>query len=130
MNRIEIPQELITNLCAKAMTYREMAAATGVSIGTIQNRIKELQEKEDKVLDWKKLKQVKLESLQMMALDVIEEQLPAADLDNAVKALKVIHSMSITEKAPDKVQGLLGYLMALEENTIDVEHTVIESNNT
>jgi len=107
----------LLDMSERAMTQKEMAELTGVSIPTLAKRLDELKEKQGLLLRARDMRNLRLTELQMMVLDAVTpqkiEEAPLRDLVLAFKVLADRESVDIGK--PTEVKGLVHYLVQIEK---------------
>ena len=109
--------ETLLDLSERALTQKEMAEMTGVSIPTLAKRLDDLKEKQGLLLKARDMRNLRLTELQMMVLDAITPgkiaESPLRDLVLAFKVLSDRENVDIGK--PTEMKGLVHYLVQIEK---------------
>jgi DNA-binding Lrp family transcriptional regulator len=119
--RADIDELALIDMATRGFSPAEMAGELGVSIPTLQNRIKELQEEQSVILQYRAVKNLHLTQLQAKCLEAINPgKIAAASLRDLVIAFKTLHEAEYDIKAGEggKVSGLVSYLLQIEKEEI------------
>ena len=115
----EVDMEALVDLMSKGFDERSVAGELGISLPTLQSRIKQLQDEEGVTLQYRSVRNLHLTQLQAKCLEAINPgKIAAASLRDLVMAFKVLHDAETETKDGGKVTGLVAYLMELEKETI------------
>ena len=126
--KAEIDQETLMDLAERGFSPTEMANEFGVSIPTLTSRIKELQEEQGIILQWRSVRNLHLTQLQARCLEAItQNKISQASLRDLVIAFKVLHEAELDVKESGKVSGLVAYLMQIEREEIGARTGVTET---
>jgi len=114
--QLNIDNDLMLDLITSGMSSREIAETMGVSIPTLESRIKELQNSEKALLAYDKVHHLGLIAVQQKLIDgVTDEKITAAPLGQIAQAYGVFNkAKQLATGGPTEIQGLMGYLIALE----------------
>lgn len=117
-DKIEIDPQLLLDLSERGLTQRQIAEELGLSIPTIATRIKDLQQEQGVLLQYKALEGLHLTKLRARILEQITpEKIESADLKDLVYAYKVLKGAELTEDT-GQVKGLVAYLIQIEKEQV------------
>lgn len=124
-DKIEIDPQLLLDLSERGLTQRQIAEELGLSIPTIATRIKDLQQEQGVLLQYKALEGLHLTKLRARILEQITpEKIESADLKDLVYAYKVLKGAEFTEDT-GQVKGLVAYLIQIEKEQVALINPVI-----
>lgn len=112
-----IDQDLMLDLITSGMSRGDIADSLGVSIPTLESRINDLQKSEKALLAYDKIHHLGLIAVQQKLIDgVTDEKIADAPLGQIAQAYGVFNkAKQLATGGPTEIQGLMGYLMVMEE---------------
>lgn len=112
----------LLDMSERALTQKEMAELTGISIPTLAKRLDALKEKQGLLLRARDMRNLRLTELQMMVLDAVTpEKIAEAPLRDLVLAFKVLADReNVDIGKPTEMKGLVHYLVQLEKEKAGV----------
>jgi len=119
--RVDIDELALIDMATRGFSPVEMAGELGVSIPTLQSRIRDLQEEQGVILQYRAVKNLHLTQLQAKCLEAINPgKIAAASLRDLVIAFKTLHEAEhdIKDGEGGKVSGLVSYLLQIEKEEI------------
>ena len=125
----EIDMEALVDMAARGFSPQEMSTELGVSVPTLNNRIRKLQDEQGVILQYRAVRNLHLTQLQAKCLESITPgKIAAASLRDLVVAFKVLHDAEIdTKEDGGKVSGLVSYLMQIEKEEINARTGITET---
>jgi DNA-binding Lrp family transcriptional regulator len=118
--KAEIDELALIDLATRGFSTTEMAEKFEVSPPTITARIKQLQEEQGVILQWRAVRNLHLTQLQARCLEAVtDSKITNASLRDLVVAFKVLHDAELETKEQGKVSGLAAYLMQIEREEIN-----------
>lgn len=118
----------VVEMIEDGLDRKAIAENVGCSVSTLNRKIKELQEKEGVLLDWRSVRSLKLTELQAAILDKITpEKMEEASLKDLVLAYKVLADKEDELENPEKgkITGLVAYLIELEKRNYVLDEAKI-----
>ena len=119
--RVDIDELALIDMATRGFSPVEMAGELGVSIPTLQSRIRDLQEEQSVILQYRAVKNLHLTQLQAKCLEAISPgKIAMASLRDLVIAFKTLHEAEhdIKDGEGGKVSGLVSYLLQIEKEEI------------
>lgn len=113
----EFDLEAAMDLLERGERIPAVAEELGISIPTLRKRVRELQEKQGVLLQYRALQSLQLTELQARVLDAITpEKINEAPLKELVQAYKILKDKElVVEGKPSEVKGLVHHLIFLEK---------------
>lgn len=117
--RSEIPvdMEVVMDLLERGEKPPAIAEELGISVNTLRSRIRDIQEKQGVLLQYRALQTLHLTELQARILEAITpakiEEAPLRDLVACYKILK--DKELVVEGKPSEIKGLVAHLLHMEK---------------
>lgn len=121
--QIEVDTETLVDLAEMGLTQKEQAGELGISIGTLQRRIGDIQKKHGILMQYRAIQSLQLTELQARCLEAITpEKIEGANLRDLIIAFKILKDKELTiEGKPSEIKGLVAYLIELEKEEAALE---------
>lgn len=116
--RVALDTDTMVDLMEMGMTQKESAKELGISPMTLSKRIADIQEKQQILLQYRKLQSLQLTELQARVLEAITpEKINEAPLRDLVVAFKILKDKELVmeDKGGTNIKGLIAYLIELEK---------------
>lgn len=115
--RKELDMDVALDLLERGETIPTIAFELGVTPPTLRARIRDLQEKQGVLLQYRNLQSLQLTELQARVLEAITpEKINDASLKDLVSAYKILKEKElVVEGKPSEIKGLMAHLIYLEK---------------
>lgn len=115
--RTNIDEDLLLELLSSGMTDAEIGDALNVCTLTVHRRIEEIKKNERPLMAYDKVRHLDLISVQQRLIQgVTDEKIADAPLGQIAQAYGVFDkAKQLATGGPTEIQGLMGYLMVMEE---------------
>lgn len=115
--RKEIDLEIALDLLTRGESVSTIATELGISPITLNSRIKEIQEKQGVLLQYRAIQSLQLTELQARILEAITpEKIADAPLRDLVMSYKILKDKELTiENKPSEIKGLVAHLIHMEK---------------
>lgn len=115
--RKEIDLEVALDLLMRGESISTVATELGVSPITLNSRIKEIQQKQGVLLQYRTIQSLQLTELQARILEAITpEKIADASLRDLVMSYKILKDKELSiEGKPTEIKGLVAHLIHLEK---------------
>jgi hypothetical protein len=116
-NPVVLDAEVVYDLHEQGYNRKEMGEYLNISQSTLRNKIAEIQQNQQILLQYRTLQSLQLTSLQAKILEqVTDEKIAEAPLRDLVFAYKILKDKElIVDGKPSEIKGLVGYLVQLEK---------------
>ncbi len=113
----EIDLEAALDLLMRGESVPTIASEIGVSPITLRKRIKELQDEQGVILQYRAIQSLHLTALQSRILEAITpEKIESAPLRDLVASFKILKDKELViEGKPSEIKGLIAHLIAMEK---------------
>ena len=113
----EIDLEAALDLLMRGESVPTIASEVGVSPITLRKRIKELQDEQGLILQYRAIQSLHLTALQSRILEAITpEKIESAPLRDLVASFKILKDKELViEGKPSEIKGLIAHLIAMEK---------------
>ena len=125
----DIPTEEIYDLVERGHSRREAASVLGISVPTLSARIRDIQEKQGLLMQYRAIQALHLTDLQAKILDAITpEKIEMAELKDLVVAYKILKDKElVVDGKPSEIKGLVSYLVHIEKENLAAAQVVPEA---
>lgn len=116
-SKVAIDTDDMIELLEAGLSKKEVAAALGVTVPTIDNRINDLRREESALLSYNKVHFLDLIRVKERVLaNMTEDKMVAAPLGILANTYGIIAKQEqLLQGRPTEIHGLMGYLMHIEE---------------
>jgi DNA-binding Lrp family transcriptional regulator len=115
----DIDLNALVDLLDRGATPAESADFLGVSLPTVKNRIRRLQESQGLILEYRGLQNLHLTELQLRCIEAITPaKINEASLNDLARAFKIFKEAELEIRDNSKMSGLLGHLIELERQQL------------
>ncbi len=111
----EIDMEKLLEMTESETPAKEMAKTLGISTPTLKSRIDMLREEQGILLESKAVENLRVIKLKEQIITRMENNLPNMEVDDLIKSLNVLNKMDTPSEDAGKMKGLLGLIMAIDE---------------
>lgn len=120
MSNTDVSIDEIMGLLEEGLSGKQVAAVTGCSIATIQNRVAALLKEQGVLESYRSVQHLELTKIQARILDSItDEMLANANLKDLTTAFKVLKDKEQTDLGkPTEIKGLVAYLVHIEQEDL------------
>jgi transposase-like protein len=115
--RKEVDMEAAVDLLLRGESISTVSTELGISAPTLRTRIKDLQEKQGVLLQYRAIQSLQLTELQARVLEAITpEKIEQAPLRDLVMSYKILKDKELNiEGKPSEIKGLVAHLIYLEK---------------
>ena len=114
---LDVDMQAVLDLLDRGERPPAIATELGISTPTLRARIKELQEKQGVLLQYREIQSLQLTALQARVLDAITpDKINEASLRDLVMSYKILKDKELNiEGKPTEIKGLVAHLIHMEK---------------
>ncbi|MCC7570613.1 hypothetical protein KO465_04655 [Candidatus Micrarchaeota archaeon] len=116
------------DLLDRGHNTKDVSAYVGVSVPTLKKRIREIQQKQGILLNYRAVQSLQLTELQAKLLEAVTpEKINEASLKDIIMCYKILKEKELViEGKPSDIKGLLAHLVYLEKQEQGLEPELLE----
>ena len=128
--KIDIDHNALLTLRSEGRTIEDISAELKISTATLSRRISYLRHNEGVLTKYRELQHLRISDLSAKVLDSLEVELPEMNVDQKIKLLGVLQRAEShsKEKEPEQITGLIGHLVAMQEEREKAKAITINEN--